>query len=234
MLTVCAGSTDDSLTTTAFVKSILGVTGTSDDVRLGIYIKAASRWAESFVGYPLSAKYYAETVPAFDSRRLMLSQTPVRAVPVMLDATGDDAAQVLSSEFRLEAAAGFINRDEGWEWTVPVQAEMTLRPRPGQEFKPWYVEYVAGYTYGGMTTDSPLWSTEKGTTSTGRTLPEDIEQAVAFKAIAMYSGADTPTGAVVREALGDIDVWYSGSTGQNARKTGTPEEMLLEPYRRYV
>lgn len=235
-LTVLTRSTDAVLTTTTYVKTLLGTsTSTGNDAAISAYITAASRWAETYVGYPLTAQTYRESLAGYDRRRLMLSRYPVRAVPIFLNGTDTgESGEILSSEFRVEADAGFLNRDEGFEWSVPFNADLTLTPRPGQEFKPWQADYVAGYTYAGMDTGSDNWSTVHGTTSTGRTLPEDIEHAVALKVISLIQGKDSAGGDVTKEELGDLAVWYSASSGGTERETMRAEELLLESYRRMV
>ncbi len=235
-LTITATSTDDVYTTTAYVKSLIGTTATSDDATISALIRAASRWVDNYLGYPLVATKYRETVPTFDRRKMMLSRAPLRNVSGLYfgtDTGTDD--QLLASEYRVESSdAGMLSRDEGWEWTVPVQQDLTQRPLSGQEFKPWLVDYVAGYTYAGVDTGSNLWSTEHGATSTARTLPEDIEHATALKAIAMYQGIDSAQGDVTKEQLGDLEIWYSASTGGIERARTAAQELLLDPYRRMV
>lgn len=230
MLNTCIASTDYDLTTTGFVKQLLGwsatATSTVQDARLSALIRAASRWAESYVGYPISVQTYQEALPSYDRRLLIVNRTPVRAVKRLLDATDSgSAAQAHTSEFRVEDRdAGFLSRDEGWFWSVVAEGDLTPRPAVGQEYKPWLADYVAGWTIGGLTTDSPHWSTEAGSTSTGRTLPEDIELAVAMKVTRSYQNPDN----IVREHLGDLRVdYYTETAGIDP-----PEERILNYYQR--
>ena len=58
MIDIVTESSDAQLTTTSFVKGLMGTTLTSDDAQINAMITAASRWAESYVGYPLSARRY--------------------------------------------------------------------------------------------------------------------------------------------------------------------------------
>jgi uncharacterized phiE125 gp8 family phage protein len=236
-LTVTATSTDDVYTTTSYVKSLLGVTGTSHDVTLNALIRAASRWADTYVGWNLAAAKYRETVAGYQSRRLMVNQTPIRSIALVVYGTdtGNDA-ELVSSEFRLESReAGFLSRDEGWAWTVPVEMELTLRPRPGHEYKPWLIDYVAGYSYNGIDPTSSLYSTAAhGTTSTSRTLPEDIEHAVALRTIAMFSGMLSARGDIKSVSVGDLEVDRHGlNVGGNQARKG-PEEIILSAYQRVV
>ncbi len=96
-----------------------------------------------------------------------------------------------------------------------------LDPWPGSEDAPWLVDYVAGYTRGGIDTGSNNWSTVKGTTSTGRTLPQDIEQAVIQKVMTWYEQDED----VLSKSIGDLTVTYDVIAEDPATK-------LLAPHRR--
>lgn len=246
MISVLVASTDEDLTTTGFLKEVaLGPTATSTvhDGYLGRIVRRSSRWAESFIeAGPLTAQTYRETVPAFGRRCLMLSRTPVRAVLAVYRGTDTDDATVLeTSEFIVEdREAGLIARNSGFAWDVPFQWHgaaisggdaIPLDPQPlsGQENKPWLVDYVAGWTYGGLTTDSANWSTEAGTTSTGRTLPEDVEFAVIQRGKKMWENRDD----VAAESLGDASVTYARANVLiSPGGLASEEEMTLARYRR--
>lgn len=242
MTNTCVASTDRDLTTTAKLKAlVLGATATStvQDGYFSDLIRRASDWAESYVGYPLTVQTYQEMVAGFGSRRLMLERTPLRAVDRVFDATDTGTAtQVLTSEFRVEHRdAGFLSRDRGWAWTANGNTlwhsesafPLGLDPAAGEEYKPWLVDYRAGWTYAGVDTGSANWSTEAGTTSTGRTLPDDVEQAVLLKASALHEDSEE----VVMEQLGDVRVQYQSA---GVDRAGNPVlsawEKLLAPYRR--
>lgn len=244
-LQVMVKSTDPDLTTTGFMKAqLLGATATStvNDVVWSNSIRAASRWAETYIGQPLTVQTYREAVAGFGRRTLRLSRTPILAVKAVYDATDTgEATQIRTSEFILEDAdAGLLARDRGFEWTPTQMMRMGAAayggdavpldffPAPGQEYKPFLVDYVAGWTYGGIDTGSANWSTEKGTTSTGRTLPEDVEQAVMMKAINLFEDDED----VAQERLGDLQVTYNFQSTQ--ADTPTVYKQLLEPYVRLV
>jgi len=196
----------------------------------------ASAWADRYVGYPLHLQTYSETLAAAGDNALLLSRRPVVAVLRLFDSTATSAAtELLSSEFRVEnAEAGLLGRDQGFAWTAqPLYGEtsfslgLTRAFLPGREARPWLVEYTAGYVpIDGMTTSSPNWSTAgpNGTTTTGRTLPEEIEQAVALKVKEWWDGR----GGVESERVGDLAVTYSAADGPSAA------EALLAPYRSVV
>lgn len=237
-LHTCVASTDVDLTTTGRVRSLLlGATATSTgmDATISLAIRSASRWAESYLGYPVSVQSYQETRAGSGRRLMVLSRTPLRAVARLCDDTDTGSGTVLaSSEFRLEdREAGFLSRDMGWGWTVPLMAPdmmmfapLSLTPLAGQEYKPWLVDYVAGWTLAGVEATSDNYSTVNGTTSTGRTLPEDIEEAVAQRAAAIVSNDDN----VVEEQLGDLRVQYRSERVDDP--VPNLYEQLLRPYRR--
>lgn len=229
LIEIIAESTDDYLTTTAAVKLALGTTSTANDAEISSAILSASRWAQTYVGYPLVARRYREQIAGYGTRSLLLARTPIRSVVALWDReTTDGASPVATSEMQIERKAGLIRRPQGWEWSAPSEPWLTNRPLVGQEFPAWLADYVAGYTYAGIDTGSALWSTVAGSTSTGRTLPEDIEEAVIRKAVGFYEGSED----VVEEAVGDLRVRY-GSFGQSAQRPDRAA-ILLGPYKRVV
>ncbi len=232
---ILVATTDPQLCTTQDVKSLIGTTSTVDDVEIDGLITVASRWAESVVGYPLTAQKYRQFVPTYGTRKLVLSYMPIRSIvngPFPGDDTGTED-EVTTTQFRLDAKAAMLDRNAGWEWTAP------LMPRPfafglerqawaGQERPMWMTDYVSGYTYGGIDTGSALYSTRAGSTSTGRTVPADMSRAVALKALALYEGTE----GVAEKSVGDLRIRY-GSYGSKAVLLD-PAEQLLAPYRRMV
>lgn len=229
LVDVLVESSDDYLTTTEAVKRLLGSTATtSDDTKISALILVASRWAEQYVGFPLRAQKYREIVAGFESRRLLLAYQPIRSVVQLWETTStDDGTQVETSGFTVNHRAGMLERVQGWQWSVVAKQYLTDTPRAGQEYPEWLADYVAGYTLGGISTDSDLWTTEHGTTSTGRTLPTDIEHAVMTKTADLFNGQEE----VVEEAVGDLRVRY-GSFGSGQRSDISAS--LLDHYRRIV
>lgn len=245
---VTVKSTDQDLTTTSELKAMqFGATATStaQDAWLSDRIRRASAWAETYVGQPLTVQTYEELVPGYGRRRLMLSRTPIRAVLGVFDATDTGVASELTTQLRIEDRdAGFVSQDQGFWWTATQTPRvgapayggdavpLDFSPAPGQEYRPFLVRYVAGYTYVGVdSAASPNWATggmPGATTDTGRTLPYDIEEAVAIKAQAFYNGGDE----VQAETLGDLTVNYR-SLGVDANgRLITRSEDLLSKYRR--
>ena len=236
MLTVTTASTDPQLTSTAAVRELLGLTTdeTSDDGLINTLITRASKWAETYVGYPLSAASYRETLSGYGGRRMSVSHSPVRSVTGFWDTTSTESATtMLSSEYKVDLERGFFERDAGWSWDAPAVPQPFAIPLatgiwPGEERAPWLADYVAGYTLDGLSTDSDNYSTAGpgGTTSTGRTLPADIEDAVAQRAADLYNG-DL---GVIEEKVGDLMVKHALAGG----KPVDPSKELLDAYRSVI
>lgn len=251
-LDVLVKSTDVDLTTTSALKAIvLGATATStaQDAFMSAVIRRASRWAETYLGYHPTLQSYEEAVASYGSRRLMLSRSPIVAVTGVFDATDTgSAAEVLSTEYRVQdREAGFLSRDQGFAWTATLQQRsgyggwsgaagpafpLQPEPVPGDEYEPWLVRYRAGWTYGGIDTGSSNWSTAHGTTSTGRTLPEDIEAGVLLRAQYMFEDFDSD--GIAAEQLGDLSVTYRSGRNLGSVSQDEPYERWLRPYRRLV
>lgn len=234
-LDVVTPAPDPYLTTTQAVKDALGLstsTSSSLNAKIDGLILRASAWADRIVGYPLAAAGYRETVPGYGGRNLMLSRTPIRSVQAVYYGTDTGEALALySSEFGVETEEGFLSRATGFEWSVPVLpflSEAAAMPAAGQEYRPWLADYVAGFSYEGISTGSPLWSTEKGTTSTGRTLPHDIEGAVIDKVTRLYGGKDD----VSEKAIGDLRIKFASGDTLPAWARNDPAALPLGRWRR--
>lgn len=233
LLTVCASSTESSLTSVEYVRSVMGTTATAtstgsaaDDYnRITDLIEASSQWAEDYIGQPIGVGLYQELVPAYGSMALLLSRTPVRNVLRVYDSSSTDTASELqSSEYRLDADAGMIQRDAGFEWTAGRWQDIESFPVPGSEAPSWLVEYEAGWAF-------PYSTTTAGeTTSTGRTLPKSIETAVAMRVHDLYTAQPNN---VTREQVGDLSVTYR-SADADSNKTQSEPEKLLRSYRRVL
>ena len=233
MLTVTTTSPDDQYATTEGVKNLLGISATSDDTMISNMISRASRRADSYVGYPIGLAGYRETLSGYGGRRMMLSRRPVRGVESFWNATDTGTATtMLSSEFKVDLDAGFIERDEGFEWDAPAVPRtfafpLASHPFAGEEEAPWLADYIAGYSYDGIGATEDLYTTRGGTTSTGRTLPEDIEAAVIHWAAAAYENEH----GVTERKVGDLQVKYATDS---AGSVVDHAEELLGPYRSVV
>lgn len=225
-VSVAATSTDGALTSPEYLRRVLGATSTdaTTNTRQLDAIAAASQWAVQYVGYPLLAQRYTETLAGYGSQDLMVSRTPIRVLLRMFDSTStSQATEYCSTNYRIDQDAGLINRDSGFRWTAGVNYHLGAFVVPNSELHPWYVDYIAGYIYPALSTDSAIFTTcAGGTTSTGQTLPADIERAVALKAKEFFEGLE----GVQSKGIGDLSITYtSESLGQRG-----PAERLLEPY----
>lgn len=236
MLQTCtlATSTDGHLlSTSSALRSVLGATSTAEDTYQLALIQRASRWLEGANGlaYPCRVQSYLETVPAYGGQLLMLSRTPIRHVVRVFSGTDTGTAvEYCSTDYRIEDAdAGLLSRDVGWAWTAEARYHLGVTIVPNSERRTWRVEYVAGWTYGGLTTDSTHYSTSLvgGSTSSARTFPEDLEQAVLLKSVEWAHAA--AAAGVVSESVGDLAVTYS-----QAGNYRSEADDIVGPYRRMV
>jgi hypothetical protein len=226
-ITVCvsASSTDGALATTAQLRAMLSTTSTFDDSNMQLAIVRASRWAESYLNYPILEQVYSECVAGYGTQRLMLGRTPIRAVMRVFNATTTESATVYTStSYRVEAESGFLVLLPGgsyFPWTAVERWGAGRRVEPGSEIESWYVEYAAGYSWPGTTT------TCYGTISTGPTLPEDLQGGILQKAALFYSQSEN----LLSQKIGDLALTFRSEGGSE----GDPRdiaERALGPYRR--
>lgn len=225
-LTVCTSSTEGQLASLGDLMVILGATASSSGIDRAL--TTATKWAETYVGYPLGRAVYQETLPAYGTRKLMLSRTPVRGVARLFDSTdtGGTAKELTSTEYQLQdQEAGFIERDVGFAWTAQRATNLTSYIVAGSETRPWLVTYEAGYTFLETSSTEDKWET----TSTGRTLPEDIEEAILIRAADIYNGQDAALGGRIKVGPLELDNTRSESAGGASNQSA---EGLLQPYRR--
>ena len=224
--TVCVSATEELLSTSSSLRSVLGATSTASDAYQLDLLRRASVWVAQQLGYRVFAQSYNEVVESYGGRKLMLEHAPIRAVLRFFDSTStDEATAICSSEFRAHRAEGMLERAAGWYWTAGVNYGLDKFVVPNSESQPWLVEYVAGWTLDGLSTSSANYSTQAGTTSTGRTLPYDIQHAALLKA---PEWASAPIGGITSESLGDLSVTYANS----ALTYRSEAETILAPYRR--
>jgi len=212
-LTVCTSSTGTDGCFIKTAKALMGITGASDDALLGTLATRALEAVESYLGYPLRLQVYSETVPAYGTRTLMLSRTPIRVILRAFDSTDTGTATAFcSTDYRIEdAQAGLISRNAGFDWTAPVGVEFVEYRRPGQEERPWLFEYAAGFRVVGAT------STDYGITSTGPELPGDIAQAIDETVKGWY---------LARTQDVNVESVTVGSLSMTFRDTTTPQTSL--------
>ena len=190
IVSVCTTSTESQLARLGDLLTLLGATASSSGMDLAL--TQASIWTERYITNSLAGSIrrsvVRETVAGSGSQQLMLSRTPVRKVARLFDATDTcEATEYCSTDFRLEDPdAGFVTLtgNAGFAWDAIWDWHISRRPRPAAIARPWLVLYEAGWILNETSSTCSAWIS----TSTGRTLPEDIERAVLFKAAEFYQG----------------------------------------------
>ena len=227
MLTILATATDERLTTLENAKEALALTDSRDDEYLKRLILRASNRVTAYLNRPLALQTYQALLPAFGGVNLQLPRTPVRAVLNVFDGSDTGAsAQLTATGYRLDPDRGWLNRDEGWTWTRQMErGALTEYAVPNGEYLNWLVKFSAGYVLPGGTS-----STNHGVTSTGSTLPGDLEDACLELVRSAYLGR-TREDAVQSESVGTVSVTYRAGSSR-----ALPESVaaLLEPYRSVI
>jgi len=226
-LTVCTSSTGLDGCAIKTSKALMGIIGSSDDALLLTLTTRALESIEAYLGYPLRVQVYSESVPAFGTRYLMLSRTPIRVILRAFDSTDTGTATAFcSSEYRIEDAdAGLLSRETGFTWTAPVATEFVDYHRPGQETRPWLFEYSAGYRVTGAT------STDYGFTSTGADLPGDLAQALDETVKGWYL-ARTQDVNVQSVSVGSLSMTFRDQGGAGSGSLPLSATRLLARHRR--
>jgi hypothetical protein len=234
MWTTCATATDDKLTTLENVKEALAITDSLTDQFLDRQILRASRRIQSYLGRPLLLQTYQAVLPSYGGVNLLLPFCPVVAVDRVIDGTdtgtGGDGIELAATEYRVDHAGGFLNRDYGWRWTRQIQhGSIGDVPQVDGEYHNWLVEFSAGYIGPNGTS-----STGHYNTSTGPTLPADIEDACIELVKSAYH-ARSRSDDIASESVGDVSVSYRGpSMGSGSRALPQTVKEYLEPYRSMV
>src|SRR5512144_3239289 len=208
MLHVCTSSTQGDLVSLEDVQEMLNAP-TSDEAYLERLITRASRWAETYIGVPLLAQTYVESVAGQGTKTLLLSRTPIRSVAKIIEGSSSTADGTLldSTSYTVEdEAAGILRRDDGWLWQPTDAGGIASAVAPGSETRNYWVEYEAGYLY-------------PGDNSTEEDLPDDIQQAVIEKVAQLYERS----GQVASKRLGDYSVTYRSEAPDGPAS-------LLDPY----
>lgn len=207
----------------------LGATASSSG--MDVALTQATAWVERHlsgrIGGFIRRGVYAETVAGYGGQRLMLSVTPIYRIQRMFDDTSTSAAtEYCSTDFRIEDLnAGFVelrsNSGFAWDsilgWNVGTLRTISSFPVPNAIQRHWLLVYEAGWSLLGSS------STDRyATTSTGRTLPDEIERAVMLKAAEFWQGDG---GGVTSYKVGPLALNYGSADEDEVCR-------LLAPYRR--
>lgn len=226
-----------SLTDSAALREVLGTTSTGSGAAQDNAVKRATAWAETYIGRPIKFQVYREVVAGYGDFYLLLSRRPIRSVLRVFRGTDTGTAtEYTSTQYTVEHASGRLYRPDGWEWTVLRGAAPTggyaldavLPPPIPFADQPYFlVEYSAGWVGEAGTT-----STADGTTSTGRTLPHDVELGILAKAGEWMTFGAIGGPTVMSKSVGDLSISYGngGFSAGSSAAWNTPES-LLNPYR---
>lgn len=227
IVTVLTSATGGMLVNLADVKDALDITDNKYDETLTRFITRASGRIETYLGRTLAVQTYQTVLPAYGRKRLTLPAYPVRAVLRIFEGTDTGTANALTStDYHVNTESGFIERDEGWAWTLQTKADVIPFPEPGQEYGQYFVEFGAGYV---LPAGKDSGSTDDGTTSTGRTLPHDIEDACIGLVRSMWQSRKRETDLISKK-VGDISLTWQPQTGE------LPDAVMaiLAPYRSVI
>lgn len=230
MLTVLTSATDVRLTTVANVKEVLNLTDSVDEPFLDRLILRASARVASYCGRELLVQKYQTVLPSYGGPHLQLPQYPIVSVSRVFDGsdTGPGGSVELSAtEYQIDQAEGQLYRDYTWRWSKRLDPHtVSDMITPDGERRKWLIEFTAGYVGPKGTTSTGLI----GSTSTGSTLPAEIEDAtielVKSAYLARKRGDD-----VKSESVGDVSVTYK-DTGSRALPQTVKD--LLDPFRSVI
>lgn len=222
MFTVCATATGDLLADLADVKDALGIDDSQYDETLIRMIRRASSRVESFIGRSLQPQVYQAILPGYGRRKLLLPIYPVRHVFRVYDGTDTGVdTEISATGYHLNAEEGSLERDDAWPWTYKLVPDISAFPEPSQEYPRFLVDFSAGFI-----PPQGKTSTVDGTTATGPTLDQNIQDAVISLMRTMWHDRSRPTNVRSR-SVGEISITYGESKGE------LPDDVLaiLTPYK---
>ncbi len=217
-LTVTTPADETKLTTLQAAIRYLDLAADCDvsvQAKIDFLIKAVSDAARRYTGREFSRQTYQETLPAYGSPYLRVSERPI----VSVSAITRDGTPVDSTSYTIEKPeSGLIYAESNFTWYVA--SEQTLggvQPLPGYEAPKYQVSYVAGWLLPG---------------ETGRTLPHDIEFAV-LEALKSWRTGDTTGGPLRSIKVGPVEETYAvEGTLQRGADDFPPETVaILSRYR---
>ncbi len=167
-VTVTTPAESTALTTTAAVKSALGVSSSKFDTTIDRLISAATSAIVEYVGHVYAKQTYVETVNGAEHPMLMLTNTPIVSVTIILCESNP------VTDFTIQdAEAGILYRSMGWmqsAWVGWGVEPVAIHDTGDLIFT---VTYEAGYVTPGLPDPD---------------LPAHIEQACIETVVAWYKG----------------------------------------------
>ena len=222
----CTTSTEGQWAALGDVMTLLGATASSSGMDSAL--TDATAWVERYITNDRNGRarrqVIRETVAGSGSQQLMLSVLPVRKIARLFDSTDTcEASEYCSTDFRVEdPEAGFVTLVSGgrFAWDAVWGHDIEMYPRPAQVTRPWLVLYEGGWVRDETSSTCSAWVS----TSTGRTLPEDVERAVLMKALEFYQGSSR---GIESMAVGPLKINYGSEQIDDC-------ERLLTPYKRII
>jgi hypothetical protein len=223
-LTVKSTATGDTLVSLADLKDALDITDAQHDESLTRFVRRASSRIETYIGRPLFDQVYLAALPSYGGPILQLPRHPVRSVLRVFDGTDTGTAtELTSTDYTVDHARGQLVRNAGWPWTYTAYTDVAPFPEPNQEYPRWLVEFSAGYV---PSAGKNACSTGDGTTTTGTTVPFDLQDATISLTRSLWY-ARTREAGVTSKSVGELSVSYAQQTGL------VPDDVaaMLAPYR---
>ena len=256
-LTITTPFPTAKLTTLARLKSVLGVTSTTDDAVMTNAIGRASAAAEKYCGRTFVRQTYTELGPAFGGIEFLTKEAPVVALGTvtfnsntLTDVTVGDKQQ------------GVLYRKNGFDWTAQSFGGLAGggklwdvgTPIVGQEEPLWSVGYTAGFIPAGYdresvpklyahSTDNSFNDSSSGFAPVSSFLKAgNVIETSGFAKTAnngrfVVSGTPTSTKIVVTATLVTGDTTTStGTTGRTVSVQDLPldvEQAVLETAKTY-
>lgn len=208
---------DDLLTTVAYVKANLDISGSTYDTLIEQMIREASAWACKFTGRTFALEEVREKLPGKGLPELILSRTPI----VSITSVKFDTSVITDYSIK-DKDVGTLFRRSGWTNTnLPWN---TIQPHPSSyDEDRWVIEYWGGYVL-------PNWGSSEGT----RNFPYDLQRAVTEMVKATFLNRKMD-GSLRSYKIGDTSVtWDRGAAGDSSMQGAIPNSALnvLQFYRR--
>jgi hypothetical protein len=145
--------TADAMTTLSDVKTMLGITDTSQDTRLEMLINSSSAMIAAYCDRVFTrTAYTSESYTGTNRQLLCLRQWPVVSVSLVTD----NGNTVSSADYELkaqDAAMGALYKADGWNQHTIYSTGLTVDPwASGRDYA---VTYIAGYYMPGDVTTAP-------------------------------------------------------------------------------
>jgi uncharacterized phiE125 gp8 family phage protein len=224
LLTVCSSATGDLLVSVADLKEAMDLTDAQHDETLTRFIRRSSSRIETYVGRTLFDQVYQVALPSYGGPILQLPRYPIRSVLRVFDGTDTGVGtELAATDYRVDYERGQLIRNSHWAWSYQTYADVAAFPEPGHEYPRWLVEFSAGYI---PAAGKDASATQDGTTTTGSTVPGDLQDAAISLTRSLWY-ARTREAGITSKSVGELSVHYGAQTG------AIPDEVaaLLQPYR---